>query len=98
MAVASETVIKECGRIHTAYALLYAVRPAPLPPTVALLASLLTTTSAAWVTSTKPRVHFRQPEGLAQPGVLEVEARPEVVAAGAQERDQYGGLGGNAQR
>ena len=70
MAVANETVIKECGRIHTAYALLYAVRPAPLPPTVALLANLLTTTSAAWVTSTKPRVHFPSRKVLPSPVCL----------------------------
>ena len=44
MAVANETVINEWGRIHTAYALEYAVSPAPSPPTVAPLASLVTTT------------------------------------------------------
>src|SRR6188768_1818093 len=67
IAVANETVIKECGRIHIAYALLYAVSPAPLPPTVALLASLLTTTSATWVTSTKPRVHLANRNVLPRP-------------------------------
>ncbi len=56
MAVASETVTSECGRIQTAYALVYAVRPAPRPSTVAPVASRLTTTSATWVTATKPSV------------------------------------------
>ena len=56
MAVANETVTSECGRIQTAYALAYDVRPAPRPPTVASVASRLTTTSASWVTATKPRV------------------------------------------
>ena len=70
MAVASETVINEWGRIHIAYALEYAVRPAPLPPTVALLASLLTTTSAAWVTRTNPRVHLANRNVLPSPVCL----------------------------
>jgi hypothetical protein len=52
MAVASESVTRECGRIQRAYALEYVVRPAPVPPAVARVASLLTTISASWVTST----------------------------------------------
>ena len=67
MAVASETVIRECGRIQTAYALAYAVSPAPLPPTVAPLASRFTTIRASWVTSTKPRVHLASRTVLPRP-------------------------------
>ena len=70
MAVANETVINEWGRIHTAQALEYAVSPAPSPPTVAPLASLLTTTSAACVTNTNPRVHLASRNVLPSPVFL----------------------------
>ena len=46
----------------------------------AAVASLVTTISASWVTSTKPSVHLASRKVVTQPGVPEVEARPEVVA------------------
>src|SRR5450759_3672131 len=58
IAVASPTVIRECGSTHSRLALLYAVSPAPEPPAVAEVASLVTTISATWLTATNPSVHL----------------------------------------
>jgi hypothetical protein len=97
MAVANETVIKECGKDP------YRVRVAVRGEAGAFAADSCAAGQLADYHERglgdqhEAEGPLSQPKGLAQPGVLEVEARPEVVAAGSQERDQYGGLGGNAQ-
>jgi len=67
IAVASPTVINECGRTQSRLALLYAVSPAPDPFAVAEVASFVTTMRATWFTATKPRVHLARWNVLPRP-------------------------------